>query len=205
MENQMVLDYDDVEFCTLFMTAYKISGEKAEKALQGAVTIAELTDWQKQNLSEFRSQWGNQAKAKEKLLSRFSRYSQNYADNVRWAELFSRGTSADISTESVKRARRIQTEETRSRTILWNLVNISHGSGSKAAVSFMQDFAGQMGIDRSVIQDFEDTLQAKDTLSAMRKWAKNTLDAGSAAKIEEQCAEDWRVLKMSINNMIDLG
>ena len=171
----MKLEYDDLELLALFAAAFSIKSAEAEKALSAAVAIAELSDWQKNQLATFRSKSDLSASAaKGELLSRFQSSSWNYANDAE-----------------------------RARTVLWNMASI--GFGNKNAVETAQIFANHAKINKSVLFEFMDILQTKSALRAKRAWAKDTLAANEADEIAEQCGEDWDVLKRNIGDLIDLG
>lgn len=53
----MKLEYEDLELLSLFMATFGLNSAESEKAFSSAVAIAELSDWQKKQLYEFRAKW----------------------------------------------------------------------------------------------------------------------------------------------------
>ena len=135
------------------------------------------------------------------MSSRLDLYARRYEYNKKQEDFW----QGMINQDTLRYRRLAKEAQERGRTILWNLVSIAFGSKNDYALSFIQEFASRMHIDAAVAAEFTDTLEAKAALRSMRSWAQSALSADEAAEVAAQCGEDWNALKMSINNLIDLG
>lgn len=94
----MKLEYADLELLALFAAAFGLHSAEAEKEFSVAVAMAELSDWQKNQLADFRKTL-NAGAASGELLSRFQSYSYQYENDAE-----------------------------RARTVLWSMASIGFGS-----------------------------------------------------------------------------
>jgi len=171
----MKLEYEDLELLALFTAALGENSSEVEKAFDSAVAMAELSDYQKSQLSDFLSKWVlDSSTANNELVSRFQVSSWKY-----------------------------ENDRVRARTVLWDIASI--GFGNKSALEFAQSFASYAKIDRSVLLEFTDILQTKSALRSSRSWANEELGVDEADRITAQCGADWEILKRSIGDLIDLG